>query len=127
MFAFTRLTDRLTDRLSLPSYAALLARVGMEPRRSMTARLIPAIGCFAAGFAAGLGTGLLVAPAAGVETRERIADRIRSTAADMRGTMDRAVERARIRVRRNGDGSEVASAEGSSRDDAANGRAAAQP
>jgi hypothetical protein len=49
----------------------VLGVVGLERRRSTLDRLLPALGIFGAGAAAGAACALLMAPSSGAETRER--------------------------------------------------------
>jgi hypothetical protein len=55
----------------------VLGVIGLERRRSMLDRVLPAVGLFGAGAAAGAACALLLAPASGAETRARIRGRVR--------------------------------------------------
>lgn len=56
----------------------VLGRVGLERRRDTLDRLLPALGLFGAGAAAGAACALLMAPSSGAETRERLNKRIQT-------------------------------------------------
>jgi len=67
------LTDRIAQLTSHADIDTLLKRVGLERTPSFAARVLPAVGLFAGGFAVGVGAGLLLAPTSGQELRAKIA------------------------------------------------------
>lgn len=54
----------------------ILAAFGLEPKRSATEAVLPAVGFFAVGVLAGIGLGMLFAPKPGYELREDINEQV---------------------------------------------------
>lgn len=55
----------------------ILAAIGLEPKRSTTQVVVPAIGFFAVGILAGVGLGMLFAPKPGYELREDLSEQMK--------------------------------------------------
>ena len=55
----------------------LLAAIGLEPKRSTSEVMMPAIGFFAVGILAGVGLGMLFAPKPGYELREDLSEQMK--------------------------------------------------
>ena len=55
----------------------ILAAIGLEPKRSTTQVVVPAIGFFAVGILAGVGLGMLFAPKPGYELREDLTEQMK--------------------------------------------------
>ncbi len=54
----------------------MLNMIGLQPRRSMAAVLLPSMGMFGVGLLAGAGLGLLFAPKKGAETRRELGSKL---------------------------------------------------
>jgi gas vesicle protein len=89
----------------------VLGAVGLQRRRNTLDRLLPALGFFGAGAAAGAVCALLMAPNSGAETRARLGNRIQNAKEQLdeglRHTQERLQEatrsvEARIEHRHNG-------------------------
>ena len=63
--------------LSRYDRADILAAIGMEPKRSTTDVVLPAVGFFAIGVLAGVGLGMLFAPKPGYELREDLSEQMK--------------------------------------------------
>ena len=63
---------------------AALAAVGLQPRRTATDYILPAVGLFGVGLLVGAGLGLMFAPKRGSELRGDIGKRVRSVGAKLR-------------------------------------------
>lgn len=55
----------------------ILAAIGLEPKRSTTQVVMPALGFFAVGILAGVGLGMLFAPKPGYELREDLTEQMK--------------------------------------------------
>jgi hypothetical protein len=55
----------------------ILAAIGLEPKRSTSQVVVPAIGFFAVGILAGVGLGMLFAPKPGYELREDLSEQMK--------------------------------------------------
>jgi hypothetical protein len=76
----------------------VLGVVGLERRRSTLDRLLPALGIFGAGAAAGAACALLMAPSSGAETRERLGKRIQ----DAKDQLDEGLRHTQERIQEAG-------------------------
>lgn len=54
----------------------ILSMIGLEPKRSTTEVMLPAVGFFAVGVLAGIGLGMLFAPKPGYELREDLNEQV---------------------------------------------------
>jgi hypothetical protein len=73
----------------------ILAAIGLEPKRSTTGVILPALGFFAVGVLAGVGVGLLFAPKPGYELREDLSEAAKTAmkkAEEMNAEMPSATE-----------------------------------
>lgn len=61
-----------------------LAAIGLQPRRSASDFILPALGLFSVGVLVGAGLGLMLAPKRGVELRGDIGRRVRGVSAKLR-------------------------------------------
>ncbi len=61
-----------------------LAAMGLQPRRSTTDYILPALGLFGVGVLVGAGLGLMFAPKRGVELRGDISRSVRTVGAKLR-------------------------------------------
>lgn len=57
----------------------LLGYVGLQRKRTFASYIVPGLGFFAAGLAAGAGIGLLIAPSSGRELRQQIGTKVQKT------------------------------------------------
>ena len=73
----------------------MLDRLGLQHKRSTTDVLLPALGIFGAGVAAGAVLGLLFAPRRGEETRHEIVHRLEDLRERVRRTEERQEEQER--------------------------------
>lgn len=55
----------------------ILAAIGLEPKRTTTQVVLPALGFFAVGILAGVGLGMLFAPKPGYELREDLTEQMK--------------------------------------------------
>lgn len=55
----------------------ILAAIGLEPKRTTTQVVLPALGFFAVGILAGVGLGMLFAPKPGYELREDLSEQMK--------------------------------------------------
>ena len=56
----------------------ILAAIGLEPKRTTTDVVLPAVGFFAIGVLAGVGLGMLFAPKPGYELREDLTEQMKT-------------------------------------------------
>jgi hypothetical protein len=61
-----------------------LSAMGLQPRRTATDYILPALGLFGVGLLVGVGLGLMLAPKPGVELRGDIRRRMRGVGAKLR-------------------------------------------
>jgi len=70
----------------------ILAAIGLEPKRTTTQVVLPAVGFFAVGILAGVGLGLLFAPKPGYELREDLSEQMKVAVKKGQGAMNQARE-----------------------------------
>ncbi len=72
----------------------LLAALGLEPKRTVAEKAIPAAGYVALGLLAGIGLGLLFAPRPGYELRETLNEQLKTAMKKGEGVVEEAVGRS---------------------------------
>ncbi|MBL8946950.1 MAG: YtxH domain-containing protein [Myxococcales bacterium] len=67
-----------------------LAAIGLQPRRSASDYILPALGLFSVGVLVGAGLGLMLAPKRGVELRGELGRKVRGVGAKLRRRREQA-------------------------------------